>query len=297
MPFFKKKEPKKTKEQLEKEEEDKKAEEEKKILENEKQIEVAYRFLMQPEVQKFSDINKRVFLRKRGLTTDQIDQAFKRRDEKKETLQTTNEQQQIAQQEQKVSEDNKSVLVYSETLEQKLATALKNGFLSIQKSNSTELSPKIFEVANLKTLVASQNMLKEIPDSIGNLVNLRVVQFSECGLTNDVISDKLFSLPNLVELNLSKNKLTSIHLIVNLPELQRLDISYNNIVELPEDIEKCQKLQLMNVQNNYINFFPHNFTKLVNLKRILISGNQFEKEAEDALKSNGVEGLFKFLSQ
>ncbi|KAL4491946.1 hypothetical protein ABPG72_008367 [Tetrahymena utriculariae] len=297
MPFFKKKEPKKTKEQLEKEEEDKKAEEEKKILENEKQIEVAYRFLMQPEVQKFSDINKRVFLRKRGLTTDQIDQAFKRRDEKKDSPQTSTEQQQVIQQEQKASEENKSVLVYSETLEQKLATALKNGFLSIQKSNSTELSPKIFEVANLKTLVASQNMLKEIPDSIGKLVNLRVVQFSECGLTNDVISDKLFSLPNLVELNLSKNKLTSIHLIVNLPELQRLDISYNNIVELPEDIEKCQKLQLMNVQNNYINFFPHNFTKLVNLKRILISGNQFEKDAEDALKSNGVEGLFKFLSQ
>ncbi len=102
---------------------------------------------------------------------------------------------------------------------------------------------------------------------------LRIFHAVDCNLTSDKIPSSFFTLPSLIELNLSKNQLSTIENIQNLKTLLRLDLSENQLLELPIDIDKIENLENLNLRENNISVLPKNLANLKKLKRILIKDN------------------------
>jgi len=69
---------------------------------------------------------------------------------------------------------------------------------------------------------------------------------------------------DLVVLQLSHNQLNNndFKLICNLENLMRLDLLYNQITEVPEEIGKLKQLMHLYLRGNHITEFPDSFYKM-----------------------------------
>lgn len=83
------------------------------------------------------------------------------------------------------------------------------------------------------TLNISNKGLHELPKSIENLTNLRQINASKNKLNNQAIAI-LSKLPNLQKIDLSHNQISDFSLLFQLQKLKSLDISHNNIIRLPQ---------------------------------------------------------------
>jgi hypothetical protein len=99
----------------------------------------------------------------------------------------------------------------------------------------------IYELFTLKHIVCRECGYKELPECIGNLLNLKELDLS--GNKFEVFPESICKLVNLKELNISNNLLTEIpNDIVNLTKLERLDISVNQLYKLPKNIFSLSNL-------------------------------------------------------
>lgn len=118
-----------------------------------------------------------------------------------------------------------------------------------------------------------------------------------CKLSDSSFSTEFWTLPNLIELNISKNNLVSIANINKLKSLVRLDVSDNQILEIPDNIDEIINLETFNIRNNNISEIPINVTNLKSLKRFTVGENNLDKKIEEEIKTKGIEGLFKYLKE
>jgi Leucine-rich repeat (LRR) protein len=108
----------------------------------------------------------------------------------------------------------------------------------------------------------SYNKLISIPESIGNLVNLRILYCH----SNELISlpESIGNLVNLKNLDLSRNKLISLpESIGNLVALRYLNIYWNDLIELPQSIIKLRNLRYLNIDTNHITERPINIQRFI----------------------------------
>lgn len=91
---------------------------------------------------------------------------------------------------------------------------------------------KIIQYKNeIISLDISYNKLKKIPDIIFELKNLEILKISCNEIEN--IPKYIYKLTNLKKLYIYRNKLNE---ILFLPNLEILDIAYNNFLKFPEII-------------------------------------------------------------
>ncbi len=147
--------------------------------------------------------------------------------------------------------------------------------LSISKSESPSknISRDIFKMTNLFFLELDSNVIRDIPDNIGNLKNLeyiylpnnkintlsesfwKLVKLKEIGLSNnqlEYISYKIGNFRDLEVLDLSGNRLKSLPAEIGyLSKLKELDLSYNDSLEgLPIEIKALKNLTTLNIRNS-----------------------------------------------
>jgi Leucine-rich repeat (LRR) protein len=123
------------------------------------------------------------------------------------------------------------------------------------------------KILAMESLHISMYASIELPDSIGNLTNLKKLQLAEIGLTE--VPASIGNLTNLTELDLSDNKLTVVpESIGNLTNLIELYLGYNQISELPESIGNLKNLNVLRLQSNNFLYIPefigdfHHLTEL-----------------------------------
>lgn len=110
----------------------------------------------------------------------------------------------------------------------------------------------IEQIYCLETLYLSNQQLKSIPDEIGILINLTILNLSDNQLKS--IPKEIGNLINLTILNLSNNQLTNI----------------------PEDIGNLTKLEILDLSENQLTIGDFQFlAKLINLELLNIFGNGF----------------------
>mmetsp|Transcript_646 Transcript_646/g.1577 ORF Transcript_646/g.1577 Transcript_646/m.1577 type:complete len:1204 (+) Transcript_646:150-3761(+) len=127
--------------------------------------------------------------------------------------------------------------------------------LDIANNKFGSIPLQIFQISTLHELYLGPNAfnLSPIPDSIGDLTELRLLECSSCHLTGK-IPDTTSALKNLVSLNLEGNLMTG---------------------ALPDGLEDLQELSFLNLAGNYFDGELPSFRASTKLRRVDLSNNAF----------------------
>jgi len=117
-------------------------------------------------------------------------------------------------------------------------------------------------------------LLTVVPDCLTYRVCLYRALDLSFNLLQDLPSDLPLTLPHLVSLNLSHNRLSSIpDSIFGFLHLRELNVSHNNLSELPPSICLLDKLRKMNVSDNQISRLPLGIEQLQSLEKLNLMNN------------------------
>lgn len=137
--------------------------------------------------------------------------------------------------------------------------------------------PDKYVMRNNKSLNLQMKDLSSIPDSV-----FLDAQTAEVNLI-DLSKNKLTSIPNglkhlrdfLTELNLSKNQLKEIpEFIAELHRLQYLDVGSNLLSDLPQNLSNLLYLREVVISNNKFTKIPESIYEVESLEILLASDNQ-----------------------
>jgi Leucine-rich repeat (LRR) protein len=145
------------------------------------------------------------------------------------------------------------------------------------KSVKTELSDEIGKLTQLQVISIRQNKnIPKIPESIGNLIKLRRLRYTENALI--FLPHTIGELKSLEELDVAFNKLTFLpDSITNLKSLTDLRVTENQITFLPEAIGNLTSLRYLNLYGNKLETLPDSMRKLSNLEILYIANNPLNK--------------------
>lgn len=125
----------------------------------------------------------------------------------------------------------------------------------------------------LTKVFAQKNQIKNIPDDIGNLINLEEFILDENQLT---ILPKAMMLPKLRALSIRSNQ---IHLIDDAlclcPALNVLDLAHNQLSTLPTHFGSLISLSHLDLSDNNLSSLPESLEQLQKLTELKLSQNQF----------------------
>ncbi|MBP6732823.1 MAG: leucine-rich repeat domain-containing protein [Chitinophagales bacterium] len=150
--------------------------------------------------------------------------------------------------------------------EQKLVT------LSLSNFNIQELPEEIGELVNLTSLDLKFNQLELLPSSISNLRNLRKLHLSNNNFK--VFPEAILGLENLQHLCLGDNQISSIpEGITRLEKLNEFILPRNLLTSLPKTITELSYLEHLCLGGNKLTQLPENIDTLVNMKRLHLQNN------------------------
>lgn len=131
-------------------------------------------------------------------------------------------------------------------------------FLSKNNLSSIDVFTYIAKANKMQLLDVSYNEFSKIPKYIDNFTCLQILRFDNNHLDNNKSLKLLGKLVNLIQLDLSYNLLEDIpeDVFVNLKLLKILNINHNKLTSLPKSLEKLNKLYHLGVMNNKLKKVP-----------------------------------------
>lgn len=135
---------------------------------------------------------------------------------------------------------------------------------------------------NLATLIVNNCNLKKIESRIFQLSHLVTLNLADNKLVT--VPADWSSLPNLGELILSRNALISLpsRMLTTLHRtLNTLDLSFNQLTELPSSLIEVTGLSVLKVDSNQLTSLPHGLSRLGRLKRLSASHNRITELPAD----------------
>jgi small GTP-binding protein len=173
------------------------------------------------------------------------------------------------------------------------------GLTSIPKEISTLSELIILDLSNQFEYEKCTDKKLELPDEIGNLMNLRFLCISfvgHCDLPLSISKLKnlqtlnlsgtktstsqewIYSLCNLELLGLIKSNIVLSHNILNLKKLRRLYYGGNGSEALPSELGALDSLTHLYLRGSEVRKLPHSFVNLKNLEVLKIDGTPLSKK-------------------
>ncbi|XP_034938811.1 protein flightless-1 [Chelonus insularis] len=133
-------------------------------------------------------------------------------------------------------------------------------------------------MTGIQWLKLDDTHLTEIPEEMGKLLKLEHLSLKNNKLER--LYGELTELNCLRTLNIRRNNIKTSGIpseLFNLEELTTLDLSHNNLKEVPEGLEKARSLLNLNLSHNYIEAIPNTlFIHLTDLIFLDLSHNRLE---------------------
>lgn len=163
------------------------------------------------------------------------------------------------------------ILELAETLE----------ILDLSNNQLRQLPNELSQLKNLRIIFASNNLFTELPEVLGQCPKLEMVGFK----ANQISHVPSNSLPETLRwLILTDNKIAELpDSLGNKPRLQKLALAGNQLTSLPKTVNQLNALELIRLSANALAEFPKQLLELPRLAWIAFSGNPFcqrEKEFE-----------------
>lgn len=174
------------------------------------------------------------------------------------------------------------------------------------KNNLSLLQEGLDCIKNLPQLVElnlTDNHLKEVPEGLANLMNLKRVLFNYNDFEEMI---DFLDLEKIEELSLNNNVISEIPKeIVRLQNLKLLDLSGNQISKLPIELTELKNLKILNLANNPLKEIPDWINQLNHLEELHLTQTQLQsvpssiaklsKNTKVFLKKNPFQSLPKEL--
>jgi len=140
-------------------------------------------------------------------------------------------------------------------------------------SGLIELSESISKLTNLEKLFLTNNLLSTLPESFGNLKNLRILELQSNQFQE--IPEVVMELSKLEELDFVNNYLIALpETIGQLSNLRGLDCSENSLNSIPNSITQLSNLQVLWLSFNQLTALPESIGQLTNLQRLILFENE-----------------------
>lgn len=156
-------------------------------------------------------------------------------------------------------------------------------------TNGRAMTPTV--VAREGSVVMREMRLKSVPSEVHINERLRVLDLS-FNLISALPLESIH-LPVLETLNLSHNRISSLpeHWAAwsLLPRLRELDISSNNLQELPHNITKLD-LERLDISNNHLTLLPEEIAFMAKLFQLNVKNNQLIFPPQE-LSDGGLESI------
>ncbi len=127
---------------------------------------------------------------------------------------------------------------------------------------------------NLKNMDISQCELHQLPER-WNLPQLKRLNLSHNRLSDFPEETMLEGIPELQVLNMFGNKVSAIIIPHNpklLARLETLDLGYNDLADLPDELDRLKSLRILKVMNNFLEKIPMRVCNM-ELKAVDVSNN------------------------
>lgn len=156
--------------------------------------------------------------------------------------------------------------------------------ISLFRNRLEALPDWLFDLTDLRCLIASENRLTELPDRFGGF-SLEEVDLSDNRLGSIPAS---LLLPSLKSLRADGNRISSVgDEIGRCKALEELSLSRNQIVSVSAALGRCTKLEYLHLSRNCLQVLPAELQKLKRLREFSIDGNPSLDAAGDSLVYQG----------
>eukprot|EP01052_Picozoa_sp_SAG31_P013363 SAG31_NODE_802_length_12008_cov_18.741036_2_plen_333_part_00 len=140
------------------------------------------------------------------------------------------------------------------------------------------ISPKLSRLKSLETLILSHNSIVALPDAIGSLLSLKILEIEENQLTSVPSAEVLENIKQLQVLNVAGNRLTDGE-VEKLgacmgSNLATLRLDRNQLTKLPIPWDRLNHLSLFTASENSIDELSAGVGELTGLITLDLSNNQ-----------------------
>ena len=146
-------------------------------------------------------------------------------------------------------------------------------YLEISRTSLKNIPDDVGDLINLTSLVLHTNKLTALPNTIGKLAKLKFLDFYRNEI--ETFPEELTNFPDLHTLNISSNKLEHFPSVKNLLQLHVFNVSLNQLTELPPGVAGNTLIYLadLNASGNQISEVPGQLNELPVLKNLDLSDN------------------------
>ena len=152
--------------------------------------------------------------------------------------------------------------------------------LDVSHNELDALPPQLRRLANLQVLELSHNPLSHFQiRPLPSLTELRTLHMRNTQRTGANIPTGLEALVHLADVDLSENQLTTIpEGLLSVPNLRRLNLGSNAIVEVSPAIERWTRLETLILSRNDIAALPTGLCKLTKIRKLYLNENRLDFE-------------------
>ncbi|KAK8537611.1 hypothetical protein V6N12_043764 [Hibiscus sabdariffa] len=152
--------------------------------------------------------------------------------------------------------------------------------LDVTQNKLVEIPMEISKLVNMQRLILASNHIQRLPSNVGKLQSLKVMILDGNEITS-LPDEYLFqcNVCKLYEVNVLSHWLLTVFLLSvgELVRLEKLSISGNMLVSLPETIGCLHNLSLLNVSSNKLKHLPESVGICFSLEELQANDNLIEE--------------------